>query len=194
VVSELAEHPEVVAEVEARAQPGNSTAWRRPAVVLLGAMGDRQVVEWWDAETIHVMRIDLVNALAMLPVDDEDAQTALEEALQHKARVSGGAGRAFAARGEEGYAVLRRALPTAPTACAYVLRGVAEVADRHPVLARQLAAQAGRVRATEIYASAREIDRALHFEQARRAAAGVRSLTAARARRARPGAGRRAGA
>jgi len=182
--AELEHRAALTARIYELAEPGEPLRLRRPVLVLDGCLDDADILKWWDRETNHPVRIDLVNAAAMLEPQAE-VDELLTEALASKAGVVTAAARALAARGEDGYPVLNEHLPVSARARAWVIKGVTLAAERAPRAARRLAAKACDAPSWETYAAARELDCALHLEEARQAAAGVRPLRAARERRAR---------
>ena len=182
IKQELEQRSTLVARIYDLAEPDAPLRRRRPALVLDGCLEDEEILEWWDRETNHQVRIDLVHAASMLE-PDEQVDALLKEALESKAGVATAAARALAARGPDGYDILNEHLPVDVRARAYLIKGVAFAAEKAPAHARRLAAKACADASGEAYAAARELDRALHLEEARQAAAGVRPLRAARERR-----------
>ena len=157
---------------------------RRPALVLDGCLDDEEILEWWDCETDHQIRIDLVNAASML-APSEGLDELLEEALESKAGVATAAARALAMRGRDGYEILNDHLSVDAHARAWAVKGVTMAAEHDRGAARRLAARACDEPSWGTYAAARELDRGLHLEEARQAAAGARPLRSVRERRSR---------
>jgi hypothetical protein len=136
------------------AEPDAPLRLRRPALVLDGCLDDEEILDWWDRETNHQIRIDLVNGASMLE-PGEQVDELLAEALESRAGVATAAARALAARGVQGYRILDEHLPVDARARAWVIKGVTLADERAPGAARRLAAKACDEPSWETYAAAR---------------------------------------
>jgi predicted metal-dependent phosphoesterase TrpH len=62
----LRDRPTVRAAILRAAEPRNTQNLRRPAIVLAGALGEEQLIEWWHLETGHQVRLSLVQGIGLL--------------------------------------------------------------------------------------------------------------------------------
>ena len=160
----LNEHPAVAAAVRRAAEPAEKLTIRRPAIVLAGVLGDRELLAAWQEETNPQVRLSLVEGIALLG-DDQNIDAVLFEALASNGRVERAA-RALAARGEAGYDALFARLPPGDTERRYLVSGIVPVADRDPDRARLLAYRACESASGQVLDPMRRMDRQLYLRDA----------------------------
>ena len=161
----LGESPAVAAAVRRASEPGERVTVRRPAIVLAGALGDRELLADWQDETNSQVRLSLVEGIALLGEDDE-VDAVLFEALASNAGLVERAARALARRGAEGYDALLARLPPGDTERRYLVSGIAPVSEREPDRARLLAYRACEDASGQVLDPVRAIDRHLYLHDA----------------------------
>ena len=161
----LAEDPAVAAAVRRAAEPGEKVTLRRPATVLAGVLGDRDLLSDWQDETNPQVRLSLVEGIALLG-EDEQVDAVLFEALASSAGLVERAARALALRGPAGYDALLARLPPGDTERRYLVSGVAPVSDLEPDRARLLAFRACEDAVGQVLDPVRVMDRHLYLRDA----------------------------
>ena len=135
---------------------------KRPALVISGALGDATLLDLWETESSHQLRLSILDGITLLP-SGEAVDRALYEALAARAGLVERAARAFASRGAEGYELLTARIPTGTTERGYLIRGLIPVAGAAPDEARSLAAKCCDDEPMQALGAVRELDRALYL-------------------------------
>jgi hypothetical protein len=161
----LGERAEVAAAIRRAVEPGTKLTVRRPAIVLAGATGDRDLLQNWSEETNPQVRLSLVEGISLLG-EDEDVDRVLFEALASSAGLVQRAAQALARRGESGYESLLARLPPGAPERMYLVNGLVPVSDRDPDRARLLAYRACEDATGPALYAVRSLDRHLYLESA----------------------------
>jgi PHP domain len=154
--------PTVRAAILRLAASGSTQTLRRPALMISGALGDATLLELWETEPSHQLRLSILDGITLLP-PGEPIDRALYEALAARAGLVERAARAFASRGPAGYELLTARIPTGATERGYLIRGLIPVAGAAPDEARALAAQCCDDEQMAALGAVRELDRGLYL-------------------------------